>query len=197
MKSYEDELQTLIDKVEGISDKDWEEMVDDLDLNCHPDSLRKSFNTGRYCGYRVAKYYQNKIDNDIYSSDELAEIERKKDELYKETVKLRDQRRERNKQLMSEARIENLMSVIKESIDEMPDLHSDYKSFDKTQQSDVEACAMISDIHLGMKCDNQFNYYDVEVAEERLNHFKDRVIYYCREQNEAIVTGKQIGRAHV
>ena len=43
-KSYEDELQLLIDKVEGADDKSWEEMVSELGLSVHPDSLRKSFN---------------------------------------------------------------------------------------------------------------------------------------------------------
>ena len=42
--SYENELQLLIDKVEGIDNKSWEEMVDELHLSVHPDSLRKSFN---------------------------------------------------------------------------------------------------------------------------------------------------------
>ena len=49
-KSYEDELQLLIDKVEGADDKSWEEMVSELGLSVHPDSLRKSFNGGRYSG---------------------------------------------------------------------------------------------------------------------------------------------------
>ena len=54
-KSYEDELQLLIDKVEGVDDRSWEEMVDELGLSIHPDSLRKSFNAGRYSGYADRK----------------------------------------------------------------------------------------------------------------------------------------------
>ena len=45
-KSYEDELQLLIDKVEGADDKSWEEMVSELGLSVHPDSLRKSLAFG-------------------------------------------------------------------------------------------------------------------------------------------------------
>ena len=63
-KSYEDELQLLIDKVEGVDDRSWEEMVDELNISVHPDSLRKSFNGGRYSGYAVAKHYQEKFQND-------------------------------------------------------------------------------------------------------------------------------------
>ena len=68
-KSYEDELQLLIDKVEGADDKSWEEMVSELGLSVHPDSLRKSFNGGRYSGYAVAKYYNEKL----YEYDNIEE----------------------------------------------------------------------------------------------------------------------------
>mgnify|MGYP003293860909 CR=1 FL=1 len=55
-KSYEDELQLLIDKVEGADDKSWEEMVSELGLSVHPDSLRKSFNGGRYSGLGTIRF---------------------------------------------------------------------------------------------------------------------------------------------
>ena len=63
-KSYEDELQLLIDKVEGSDERSWEEMVDELGLSTHPDSLRKSFNGGRYSGYAVSKYFMEKFENE-------------------------------------------------------------------------------------------------------------------------------------
>ena len=63
-KSYEDELQLLVNKVEGVDDRSWEEMVDELGLSIHPDSLRKSFNAGCYSGYAVTKHYQEKFENE-------------------------------------------------------------------------------------------------------------------------------------
>ena len=86
-KSYEDELQLLIDKVEGVDDRSWEEMVDELDISVHPDSLRKSFNGGRYSGYAVAKHYQEKFQNDYCSQEELDRLETLKKEVYKEKIK--------------------------------------------------------------------------------------------------------------
>ena len=70
-KSYEDELQLLIDKVEGSDERSWEEMVDELGLSTHPDSLRKSFNGGRYSGYAVSKYFMEKFENEYCSSEEI------------------------------------------------------------------------------------------------------------------------------
>ena len=112
-KSYEDELQLLIDKVEGVDDRSWEEMVDELDISVHPDSLRKSFNGGRYSGYAVAKHYQEKFQNDYCSQEELDRLETLKKEVYKEKIKYQDARREYRKELMAEARYENLVDVLK------------------------------------------------------------------------------------
>ena len=96
-KSYEDELQLLIDKVEGADDKSWEEMVSELGLSVHPDSLRKSFNGGRYSGYAVAKYYNEKFENEYCTSDEIDRLETLKTEIIKEKIKLSDTRREYKK----------------------------------------------------------------------------------------------------
>ena len=92
--SYEDELQLLIDKVEGIDNRSWEEMVDELNVSTHPDSLRKSFNGGRYSGYAVAKYYQDKFQNDYCAQEEIDRLEQLKKEVYKEKIKYQDARRE-------------------------------------------------------------------------------------------------------
>ena len=115
-KSYEDELQLLIDKVEGVDDRSWEEMVDELDISVHPDSLRKSFNGGRYSGYAVAKHYQEKFQNDYCSQEELDRLETLKEEVYKEKIKYQDARREYRKELMAEARYENLVDVLKSAL---------------------------------------------------------------------------------
>lgn len=62
-ETFEDELEYLINKVDsGVSAKTWIEAVDELDLDVHTDTLRKSFGGGRYGGYNIAKYYRNKIE---------------------------------------------------------------------------------------------------------------------------------------
>ena len=70
-RTYRDELDILVDKVEGNNDYEWTELVDELELNCHPDSLRKSFNVGRYSGYRVYKYFQEKLEDEYFADGTL------------------------------------------------------------------------------------------------------------------------------
>ena len=82
-RTYRDELDILVDKVEGNNDYEWTELVDELELNCHPDSLRKSFNVGRYSGYRVYKYFQEKLEDEYFADEEVQRLELLKQDIYK------------------------------------------------------------------------------------------------------------------
>lgn len=175
-KSYEDELQLLIDKVEGTDDRSWEEMVDELGLSIHPDSLRKSFSAGRYGGYAVSKYFQEKFENEYCAQEEIERLEEIKKEIIKEKIKLSDTRREYKKELMSEARYENLVDVLKSEISKLDDLEN-YKIGEKVDKScsDKSAILMLSDWHIGALVNNVFNYYSVDVAKERMETLLKKV----------------------
>lgn len=112
MDKFEEQIQELIDKVDGISDKTWEEIAEDLDLNMSADTIRRSFNCGIFSGYRVAKHYRNQISNgSTLSSIELNDL---KNEIYKERVRLQDVNREKRNYLREQARFENLLEVLKQ-----------------------------------------------------------------------------------
>ena len=137
------------------------------------ENLRKAY-------YVIEKVAEN-INGDciITDNDILKEIESKKDELYKERVKLRDKQREINKSLSEESRFENLREVLINALSDMPKL-KDFKKVEYTSKENLEASLLISDIHMGIKIDNQFNYYDIDVAQDRLNQLVNKTIYYCK-----------------
>jgi predicted phosphodiesterase len=176
-KSYEDELQLLIDKVEGVDDRSWEEMVDELGLSIHPDSLRKSFNGGRYSGYNICKHYQEKFENEYCSQEEIDRLELLKKELIKEKVKVSDAKREYRKHLTNEARYENLVDVFSREIQLLEPIEFHYTNENKN--SGINAALLISDIHYGNTTDNVLNYYDTNIAKERIQQLLDKTIYYC------------------
>ena len=176
-KSYEDELQLLIDKVEGVDDRSWEEMVDELGLSIHPDSLRKSFNAGRYSGYAVAKHYQEKFENEYCSQEEIDRLEELKKELIKERVKLSDVKREYRRHLTNEARYENLVETFNKAIQSLEPIKLHYTKENKN--SNIDAALLISDIHYGNTTDNVLNYYDTNIAKERIQQLLNKTIYYC------------------
>ena len=168
MNNYEKNLQTLIGKVEGSVDMGWDEVCDYIGADIHPDSLRKAFATTEYGGYSVAKYLMDKTANEL-TEDMVKRLQSKKDEEYKERVRLQDARREYNKELRAEARYENLVNIMKDCLSNvaMSNIEFGKKHLHIENKKSKYAILMLSDWHYGALCDSQWNYYDINVAQLR------------------------------
>ena len=167
------QLQLLIDKVEDVTDLSWQDIIDELGLDISRDSLRKQFG-GQFGGYAVMRYLQ---DKNIGNSDDATDLRELKQELYKERIRLQDQRRSFNKGLKEEARFEHLKEVLLERLYDLPEL-----TFNKTKllkTDGVEGALLFSDVHYGLKIDTPLNYYDVAVSQERIEQMTDKTIEYC------------------
>lgn len=168
MNNYEKNLQTLIGKVEGSVDMGWDEVCDYIGADIHPDSLRKAFATTEYGGYNVAKYLMDKTANEL-TEEMVKRLQSKKDEEYKERIRLQDARREYNKELRAEARYENLVNIMKDCLSDvaMSNVEFGEKHLRIENKKSKYAILMLSDWHYGALCDSQWNYYDTNVAKER------------------------------
>lgn len=132
-------------------------------------AYRKMFQHGK-------AFYETMSQQDNNEAIQLLRTEREL--LQKEKMMLQDQRREYNKILREEARYEHLLDVLKSEILLLPQL--EVQTWDYNHPTGVEAALLISDIHYGALADNVQNYYDTEVAKERLEHLCQKVIYYCQ-----------------
>ena len=168
MNNYEKNLQTLIGKVEGSVDMGWDEVCDYIGADIHPDSLRKAFATTEYGGYSVAKYLMDKTANEL-TEEMVKRLQSKKDEEYKERIRLQDARREYNKELRAEARYENLVNIMKDCLSDVVTSNIEFgkKHLHIENKKSKYAILMLSDWHYGALCDSQWNYYDTNVAKER------------------------------
>ena len=168
MNNYEKNLQTLIGKVEGSVDMGWDEVCDYIGADIHPDSLRKAFATTEYGGYSVAKYLMDKTANEL-TEDMVKRLQSKKDEEYKERIRLQDARREYNKELRAEARYENLVNIMKDCLSNVATSNIEFgeKHLHIENKKSKYAILMFSDWHYGALCDSQWNYYDTNVAQLR------------------------------
>lgn len=122
---------------------------------------------------------QEKIET-ISDNDFIVELEAKKKELKLLKVQFQDQRREYSKYLRLEARWQHLINEMKSSIKELPSLDFSIGEYIK---GDNEASLIISDWHLGLECSNYWNIFNYEVARERIEKLKQKVIKYCRLHN--------------
>ena len=53
----------IVAKIERQIDCDWQEIIDEFQLGCHVDTLRKSVNVGSFSAYKVAQFYEEKLLN--------------------------------------------------------------------------------------------------------------------------------------
>ncbi len=162
-------------------EKDWIKAVMDLELSIHPDSLRKSFNVGRYCGYNVMKYFQNKITQEM-SNDEIERVQLARDELYKERCRLSDINRDYSKKLREQARFESLLDTLKNEINNLDKITlNDFKP--QNSKTKITGVLQLSDWHVLKMIDNQWNYYDKDTAIKRANIIADKAIQKSKLHN--------------
>lgn len=97
----------------------------------------------------------------------------------KEKQQLRDWYTAYRRNIREESRIDTLINEIKSAADKFKDLPVNlYK--DTTVDNNKEAVLLISDLHLGVDCDNYYNTYNKDIAVKRLNKLANNTIYYCK-----------------
>ena len=176
-ETYEKILQECSNKVQGISNVDWADIVEKYNLNIHYDSLRKSQQLTPFGGSFVSEYYKWKlsqtknVDNDEY----LHKIQLEKQEIQKEKRKLFDERLDINKRLREESRLE---TTIEKFEDMLTDIGSKryitYSTISNKSKEDMIVC--LSDLHIGATFYGFDGYYDSRIAKERLNDYLAEII---------------------
>jgi len=177
---YEQQLGYLSEVVENPHACDWAAACNYLGTTLHPDSVRKAFACTRYGGYAVYKYFMHRLQENscLGSEEELRRLEELKDSIYTERVRNSDKVRELRAAQRVNARFENLRDTLVEEL-RMTDKIDVVPCLTYTPVKDSEASLLISDIHLGLKVDNQFNYYDAEEVKRKLDILTEKTIKYC------------------
>ncbi len=177
----QEELDYLVEFVENDNSKDWEKAKHDLHSEMHRDSIRKSWYVGKYSGYNVYKYMQDKLEKGFTSDEEYIRLEKLRDKEYKERVRLQDANREKRAVLREYARVEALQEYIEKKLDERvprPFVKCEYKI-----KNGNEASLLVSDLHCGATVDSIFNYYDVDILRERMNELANKTASFCHKQD--------------
>lgn len=125
------------------------------------------------------------------TNDALVEIELAKEELHKEKVKYSDQKREYRNRLRSLARLEHLEDFLKQEYEVYEPIKLETKML--KDKSDKEMIVMLSDWHIGMQIDNQFNKFNIEVAKERIGKLRERMMEKVEQDDIGTVHIAQLG----
>lgn len=181
---FEDVLKDCINKVEGLSEEDWQDIVERYELDIHRDVLRKAV-SAPLGAYPVYKFMKSKMESQINDNEILKEIEEKKLELEKEKIRFQDQRREYKKYLRQDARWEHIVDILKEEINRVnrdnplyinPHRHT----FNIGKNHAVLSC---SDWHIGAKFSNYFGEYNIDIAKRRMQELLEKTVEYCNHHN--------------
>ena len=171
-EKYEEFLQDCGDKINGVSDIDWGEIIEKYNLPYDRRRISESMGRNILGGNFVREFYKNKVIGK--SSDEaVKELVAKEQEIYKAKRKLQDERNELNKLLRDEARHEENIRIIEERIEQigkerypfsMNSVSYLYSSFSENQNTMI---VCLSDLHLGLETPT----YNIEIAKERLSKY--------------------------
>lgn len=170
--TYEEQLQTLVEKSQGLSDLTWEELVDELGLDISPTTLRKSWNSF-FGGYAVLKYLE---ENTIEPNQSL------KDDIYKERLKLQRINREHIQLVRADADKELFSELIVDAIKNMKSIEIKPSHYNPVAK-DTERTSVINvaDAHYGKSFELKglfgevVNKYSPEIFKARMWELLDRI----------------------
>ena len=114
--------------------------------------------------------------------DELKQCsyEEEKLELMKLKQRTRDEWNAYRRAMREDSRLDEIKDLLRESISNLEPI--DTIRYDKSKyiSSSNEAVLLLSDLHIGVECDNFYNKYNIEIAKKRVDKIVNDTIKYCR-----------------
>lgn len=172
-ESYEAILKDIDSKIDGENDYDWSELKDKYNVQCNPDTIRKSSST-IFGGKLRSEYekYKNESNNEVSSQDEL---DVKIQNMRKEKIKLSDARVEYNRLIRQEARKESYADMVKRIICENIEpinIPVHYTLFN----SSTDLLCHLTDVHCGIEIHNWKNDFDEDILKKRIEKFTSDIL---------------------
>ena len=158
-----------------LKERNWEELHKKLGIyNFSADAYRR----------RVERYMRKNESNE---GKEYREA-------YAEKQKVRDWYNAYRRDIREEVRIENLKDEIKFAAEKFGKLEPIvWPEVKETPVEKTEAVLLVSDLHIGVDCDNYYNKYNKDIAKERLAKLQKNVIKYCCINNVSVLNILNLG----
>ena len=174
-EEFEKILSECEAKMSGLSEDDWQDIIDRHGLDINRDTLRKNC-TGIFGSVFVKQYYEEKNAKDKYSDDEyIQKLEDKKRELEREKIKFRDERNAWNKQNYANARLEETLHLLEDNLKQIGNVEFKiHETPDVNGEKELIVC--LSDLHIGQTFASYFGKYNTDIAKQRLNQYLSKII---------------------
>lgn len=164
-------------KDDGLIEDTWEALSPRLNTELGIDETEWRGESAWRKRYRVMQ----QAWDDVFSKSELGDeqirdLVEKKRELEKEKIKTRDERLDYQKTVREEARKESLVELVRRVFVDTV-VPFDYKTgyvFSGTSNDEMVVC--LSDLHVGIVCDNYWNKFDSNILVNRLHKYLDEIM---------------------
>lgn len=131
---------------------------------------------------QAKKFYESGVFNKFSEDEYLNKLVASKRDAEREKVRLRDERRAWNKQNYADARAEDILDKLSDSLVSIGSVQ--FPSYDApTFTSDNDMVVLLSDLHIGATFDNRFGRYNTDIAVERMSELLSNVLELQRMHN--------------
>lgn len=165
-QQYEQCLSDVRDKISGLNDLEWGDIIEKYNLTIASDTLRKASST-IFGGKFVAEYYRESEKNNASYAWQLNELRKEKQKLADERTALRKLSRDASR---VEQDLEYMATLIKENA------YPVTLSLPEVVDRGNDLIVMLSDIHLGANVDNHFGTYNAELSVKRMGKYLAQVL---------------------
>lgn len=179
-------VQQMLDKKDGVNDKDWSELVSEFDLNCSSDTLRKA-------GVGVKLASDAGMD---FVEEESVSLDRG----FVERQKLYDIQRGIRKDMREISRTEMLCEQIARAIEKLPEIRLEkFHTGTPAEHAEKDLVVGMGDFHYGAEfvveglCGEVINNYDSYVFEKRMAMLMNHIAQIAEKEKPNQITIMIVG----
>lgn len=170
-------------KDSGNYDGTWDDIAHLMNLHFRNDESEYRTSSAYRKPYEQAKkFYESGVFNKFSEDEYLNKLNASKREVEREKVKYRDERRAWSKQNYADARAEDILDKLSESLVSIGSVEFPNHQINAFT-SDNDMIVLLSDLHIGATFNSRFGRYDTDIAIDRMSELLANVLELQRIHN--------------
>ena len=170
-------------KDNGTYDGTWDDIAYLINFHYREDESEYRTSSAYRKPYEQAKkFYESGVFNKFSEDEYLNKLNASKREVEREKVKYRDERRAWSKQNYADARAEDILDKLSDSLVSIGKLQFP-NHYVNGFTSDNDMIVLLSDLHIGATFNSKFGKFDTDVARERMTELLNSVIELQKMHN--------------
>lgn len=170
-------------KDNGMYDGTWDDIAYLINFHYREDESEYRTSSAYRKPYEQAKkFYESGVFNKFSEDEYLNKLNASKREAEREKVKYRDERRAWSKQNYADARAEDMLDKLADSLVSIGKVEFPNHPVNGFT-SDNDMVVLLSDLHIGATFNNRFGKFDTDIAMERMAELLDNVLELQKMHN--------------